>query len=293
MRLLALLLALTLLAPAASAWVAGPDRPHHADLAQTALGRLPPELRSILERERDAFRQGALDPDGIEHPDRGVHTFYHTYEPATGSGGGVYRVELSLHEATMALREGRPDAEVAYQMGFLAHFIADLAVPFHTANGLYEHELHEVYEHLAYDHRDAYSVAPTRVPREVADPSAYAKDVAAQSEALAKGLVEALEASGGAWSAEVERLTHEAAALAVDATADMLYTAYVRADASRPEPTFDAKMPLPGDLDDLGVGVRLLRDTHPFLVVAALLALAALAVGAVVVVKGRKGRSSG
>lgn len=288
MRLLGSLLALLFALPGAGAWVAGPDRPHHADLAEAALAALPARLRELIEGERDAFRRGALDPDGITDPEKGVHTFYHTYEPATGSGGGVYRVELSLHEATMALREGRPAAEAAYQLGFLSHFVADLAVPFHTADGLYEHEGHERYERLAYDHRDAYSVAPTRAPREVHDPGAYAKDLATQSEALAQELLDALDASNDAWSPEVQRITERTAALAVDAMADMLYTAYARADPSRPEPAFDAQLPVPGDLDDLGVSVRLLRDSHPVLVVATFLAVAALAAGAIVVAKRRR-----
>lgn len=274
--------------PGAGAWVAGPDRPHHADLAEAAFVGLPATLRGLLDGERGAFRRGALDPDGITDREKGVHTFYHTYEPATGSGGGVYRVELSLHEASMTLREGKPAAEAAYQLGFLSHFVADLAVPFHTANGLYELERHEGYERLAYDRRDTYSVAPTRAPREVHDPAAYAKALATQSEALARDLLDALDASSDAWSPEVQRIAERTAALAVDAMADMLYTAYVRADPSRPEPAFDAQLPVPGDLDDLGVSVRLLRETHPFLVVATFFSVAALALGVILIAKRRR-----
>lgn len=287
-RLLVSLFALALIVPGASAWVAGPDRPHHGDLAEAAIAQLPVEWRALLEGNRDAFRAGALDPDGITDPDKGVPTFYHTYEPGSGTGGGVYRVELSLHEATMAMRDGAPDAEVAYQMGFMTHFIADLAVPFHTTDGLYEDERHAAYEKAAYDHRAEYDVGPSRAPREVDDPAAYAKAVAAESSAMGEELVAAWDAAGGAWSPEVARLTERAATLAVDAMADMLYTAFARADPARPEPAFDADMPVPGDLDDLGVSVRLLRDAHPAIVVAFFAALAALAVGAVVVSKRKR-----
>lgn len=289
-RFLATLLALALLVPSASAWVAGPDRPHHADLAVAALEGLPPDLRALLEENLDAYRRGALDPDGITDAEKEVHTFYHTYEPESGTGGGVYRVELQLHEATMAMRRGAPPSQVAYDLGFLTHFVADLAVPFHTADGLYEDERHVPYEHAAYDHRADYEAHPTRAPQEVTDPAAYAKDLARRSAASSEALVRAIddaEATGG-WSPEVARLTEEATTLAVDAMADMLYTAYLRADPARPEPAFDARMPLPGDLDDLGVSVRLLRDTHPLVIVGAFVLVAAFAVAATFGIKRKR-----
>ena len=269
--------------------MAGPDRPHHADLAELAAERLPPEMREIIGAHREAFRRGALDPDGITNADAGVNTFYHTFEPGKGSGGGVYRVELSLHEAVVAMRGGAADEDVAYQLGFLTHFVLDLAVPFHTGEGLYDHEWHEAYEQAAYDHREEYDARPGREPQEVHDPSAYAKELAEQSAALADDLVSTLDASGGAWTPEARDIAQRTAALGVEATADLLYTALVRADPARPEPTFDAQMPLPTEPEDVGLSIRELRKHHPMLIVGFFAALAAVAVASVfALAKGRK-----
>lgn len=276
--LLPALLAATSFLPLSSAFVAGPDRPHHADLADLAAARLPAEWRAILASHRASFREGAIDPDGQLNASREVHTFYHAYEPKDGGGGAVYRVALSLHEATMALREGRSEAEVAYQMGFLTHFSADLAMPLHTAENLYDHEKHEVFEHAMYDHAAEYGVtAPSRPPQEVADVEAYAVALAERSAALGTRIDHALAATEGAWSPELRDIAAESTALAVEATADLLYTAFARADPTRPDPVFAAADPMPRELEDVGLSVPELRKHQPWvLVLVPVLALVAL-----------------
>lgn len=264
MRAAAGLLALLLLVPVAQGWMAGPDRPHHADIAVEASQRLPAEWRALLDAHRGSFRLGALDPDGVTNADKGVHTFYHTWEPGEGRGGGVYRVELSLHEATMAIREGKSDADVAYQMGFLTHFITDLAMPFHTADGLYDHAWHETFEQHAYDHRDEYGEAPAaREPREVEDVEQYAMEVARASAALAPRLLAALERTEGEWNDEARAVAREAHELAVQGAADVLYTAFAHADPARPAPVFEEDMPLPQEPEDVGLSIAEIRKHHP------------------------------
>lgn len=284
MRCLPALLVVLLLAPTAQGWMAGPDRPHHADLAEAAAGQLPEGWRAALLGQREALRKGAMDPDGILDPEKGVHTFYHTYEPADGGGGGVYRVGLSLQEATMAVREGKPAYDVAYQMGFLTHFIADLSMPFHTGADLYDDAWHERYEQLAYDRRAEYATMPSRAPQEVEDVEAYAIGVAQRSAALGESLVAALDASGGEWSPEARDLSEQIARHAVEASADMLYTAFARADPARPAPTFADDMPVPKEPEDLGLSVAELGRRYPWGVAAAGFALLAalVAVGAYV-----------
>ena len=265
MRPLPLLLPLLLLVPGAQGWVAGPDRPHHADIAEIAAERLPPEWRDVLLAEREAFRNGALDPDGVRDPETNVNTFYHTWEPGEQRGGGVYRVQLSLHVATMALRDGNATEEVAYQMGFLTHFVADLSMPFHTGNDIYDDERHASFENFAYDRRAEYADALSlREPREVQDVEAYMQDVAQRSAALAPRLLLALDASAGAWSPETRDVAAEAHALAVEATADLLYTAFARGDASRPAPTFEEDVPLPEEPEDVGLSLTEIRKRYPW-----------------------------
>lgn len=279
---LALLLPAAALPPPASAWVAGPTKPHHADLAVLAAERLPEPHRALLLRNLDAFRLGAMAPDGVVDPARGIHTFYHAYEPHDGGGGGVYRVKLSLREAAMALRVGAPEADVAYQMGILTHFVLDLSVPFHTGQDAYDHPLHERFEHAAYDHHAELPILAGAAVREVTDPEARAIALAEASSRLLPPLVQAMQApdaAEGGWSAETNRLAGEAATMGVDATADFLHTAFLWADPARPEPgPIDDEMPVPKDAEDLGLSPTELAKHHPWLLASAGFVLLAAAV---------------
>lgn len=281
MRLLTALAALCILAtPLAAAWVAGPTAPHHADLAVLAAERLPAPERDLLLRNLDAFRKGALDPDGVTDPSKSIHTFYHAYEPEDGGGGGVYRVQLSLHEAARALREGAPEADAAYQMGVLTHFTMDLAMPFHTGKDDYDNKWHEPFEKAAYAHRAELPIAPGGPPREVTEPKARAIALAQASARLAKPLVASLDAADAPWSPEAARIAGEAASLGVEATADFLHTAFLWGDPARPDPPpFHDEMPVPKDAEDLGLSLAELGRHHPFLLASGAFALAASLAG--------------
>lgn len=293
-RLVVPLVLLALACPSpAQAWVAGPDRPHHADLAVLAAQRLPEPERALIFRNLDAFRAGALDPDGVTDPSKNINTFYHAYEPHDGGGGGVYRVRLSLHHATMALREGAPEADAAYQLGVLTHFTLDLAMPFHTGADDYDHAWHESTEKLAYDHRGDLAIPPGGPPREVADPGARAVALAEASAALSDPLIAELDASGGAWTPGIARILGEAAALGVAATADHLHTAFLWADPARPapEPVHEGDLPVPRDAEDLGLSLTELWRKRPTLMLALVFSAAAalLSLGAYALARRRGG----
>lgn len=289
MRLLASLLALALLSPAASAWQASPELQHHADLAERAAHALPAELRALVERHRDEFRAGALDPDGVTDPAKNVHTFYHTYEPLQQEGGGLYQVQRTLHDAGMAMREGKPDAEVAYALGTMTHFVTDLAVPYHTADGRYDDEEHGPYETGAaqHQHRD---LVPSRAPQEVADVGAYMTDVATRSARMGDALAAAMERADGAWTEELEVRTRELEQLAIDAAADMMVTAYAMADPARAAPAFDEEQPLPTEPEDVGLSLKEQWRTNPHILVGGAVVLVALGIACVVALSRRRER---
>lgn len=289
MRLLVSLLASTLVLGSAAAWQAAPELPHHADLAERAAQHLPPEQRSLVMAHLEAFRRGALDPDGITDPAAEVHTFYHTYEPVEGDGGGLYQARLALHEAAMAMREGERDDEVAYRLGFLTHFVTDLSVPYHTADGFYDEEQHGPYETEAY-RRQHRELAPSRAPREIADTEAYLIDVATRSAAQAERLSAAWDAAEGAWTPEIDAITRDMEQLALDAAADMMVTAFALAEASRPAPTFDAEKPLPTEPEDVGLSLKEQWRTHPERLIAGAVVLVALGIASIVAISRRRER---
>lgn len=275
MRLLASLLAVVAVAGVAQGWQAAPELPQHADLGQRAALQMRPELRELIVAHPESFRAGALDPDGVTDPSKDVHTFYHTYEPVEGEGGGLYQVRLALHEASMAMREGRPNEEVAYKLGFLTHFVTDLAVPYHTADALYDHEQHGPYETQAHAHQSR-DLAP-RAPGEVEDVEAYMIEVATRSAAQGDRLVAAWEVNDG-WSPEVDAVTREMELLALEAAGDLMTTAFAMADPARPEPVFDAPRPLPTEPEDVGLSLKEQWRTNPEIVVGGGVALVALGI---------------
>lgn len=277
--LVPLLLATLACSPTAQAWVAGPDRPHHADLAVLAAQRLPEAERALIFRNLDSFRAGALDPDGVTDPSKNINTFFHAYEAKDGGGGGVYRVRLSLYHAATAIRDGAPERDIAYQLGVLTHFTMDLSMPFHTGDDDYDNRWHESTERLAYDHRADLRIVEGPAPREVEDPEARAVALAEESAAMAEALIAGLDASEGAWTPDTARILGEAASLGVAATADYLHTAFVWADPARPAPAkiHESEMPVPRDAEDLGLSMTELWRKRPALMWSLTFAAAAAA----------------
>ena len=289
MRVLVALVAALALMGAAQAWQASPELPHHADLAERAAQRLPADQAALVRANLDAFRRGALDPDGVTNPHADVHTFYHTYEPDDEDGGGLYQVKSSLHDAVVAMREGMSGEEVAYRLGHLTHFVTDLAVPYHTADGLYDHEQHGPFETEAHRHQHR-ELVPTRSPQEVTDVHAYMTDVAARSAAMGDRLVQAWSDADGAWSQEIDAIARELEQLSIDAAADMMATAFAMADPARPTPTFDEPRPIPIEPEDVGLSLQEQWRNNPTVVIGAGVVLAALGVAILVALSRRRER---
>lgn len=273
--LLAGTLLLATVAAPADAWTAGPDRPHHALLAEEAAARLPPAYTDLLARHAERFRAGALDPDGVTDPNLDVPVFYHVYDVETREGGGIHMALQALRDGARAMRENESDG--AYLLGVASHIVTDLAIPLHTSFDRLHADAHEPFERAAYDHRDELRSAPAREPRVVDNPGLYLENVSRRAASLAPAMEAALAEAGEArWSPALANVTSEAVALAVESTADLLFTALVRsADANDTLAAFDPEPWQPG----LNDRVEEATAANPVLVMAAA-AVAAFAVGA-------------
>lgn len=288
-----IVLALTLVAAGvaaapggAQAWVGQTPDTHHAQLAVLVAERLPEPHRSLLLEHREAFERGAYEPDA------NVHTFYHAYDVSDGGGGGLYEVEKAVYDATMALRDGAPPEEVAYRMGYVTHFSLDLSVPFHTASGLYDHDLHLKYEHSAQLFHDDMDLNATRAPQEVADVRATTLALAQASAAEAPALLASLEPEGLSWTPEARNITERVMQAGLDTTSDLLLTAFLRADPARPapEPTHLQHKPTVRDPADIGLGDGDIRRAIPWSG-ALMLAMGVLTLAAAVVIVAHRRRT--
>lgn len=287
------LLALTLLAAAAAAapgvaqaWVGQTPDTHHAQLAVLVGERLPEPLRSLLLKHREAFERGAYEPDA------NVQTFWHGYDVRDGGGGALYEVEKAVYDATMALRNDAPPEEIAYRMGYITHFSLDLAVPFHTGSGSYDHDLHLKYEHSAQLFQDELDLNGTRAPQGVADVRAAALALAHLSAAESPALLASLEPEGLSWTPEARDITERVLQAGLDTTADLLLTAFLQADPARPapEPTHLQHKPNVRDPTDLGLGDGDFRRAIPWSG-ALMLGLGVLSLAAAVVIVAHRRRA--
>lgn len=237
--------------PSAQAWVGGEGDTHHADLAEAAAARLPVEHRRLLEEHREAFRHGA------GYPDVDIQTFWHTYEPQDGSGGAAYEAERALYDAVVAMRDGSDPQEAAFRLGYLTHFVLDLSVPFHTGTDAYDNPWHLDYERAAYAAHPERNVAPARAPQEVDDAWGALVALSWASANRSEALIRALDTSGHPYPPEAAAITDEMVALGLEATADLLLTAFLQAAPSRPDPqpTYEAHRPTLAEPQDLGFGI--------------------------------------
>ncbi|HEU4401714.1 MAG TPA: hypothetical protein VFT43_06375 [Candidatus Polarisedimenticolia bacterium] len=97
-------------------------------MVQDALKVAPPALRHILTRYEKDLKRGMIDPS--KHEDEEVH-----FQNAEG-GRGLAASAVALKEAEIRglLEARRPFSRFAYEMGTLAHFVADVEFPLNASD---------------------------------------------------------------------------------------------------------------------------------------------------------------
>lgn len=133
-------LAALLMVSSARPWSA----PTHREVGLLALERLPADARPTTREERQAFRRGTVAPDRRGQPGwipPRQHVL-HRGDPARRSAEEpVQQLEAWLRRRTL-----RRDPEWWFQAGRLAHLVADLCLPLHTASHPEEGRVHSPFE---------------------------------------------------------------------------------------------------------------------------------------------------
>lgn len=234
--------ALLLLAlPPATPWAAEEHAPHHADLAIAAARLLPAHERALVMQHEEAFRRGANEPDLVTNP------VDHRYDPGDPSWGNAPTAARHAHDkAVEALRDGNAE-QAAYWLGFMTHFVLDVAQPMHSGGGwdAIANEWHADYEDAAFAHASEvdlptrHTVSAERAPEDVV------VETAKEAGALWATLRAGLDATRGEpWSDEVARLTAQALAIGIPAAAEAMHGAFVAADfaATSAPPAVDPEL---------------------------------------------------
>jgi competence ComEA-like helix-hairpin-helix protein len=100
----------------------------HRKLVSDALTRMPAAFAKRFMPFKESFLQGATDPDSL------LKDFQnHVFHVHTGFGDAMARFRELFQGIAGSLQRGDPDAQIAYQLGLFAHYIADLNQPLHTA----------------------------------------------------------------------------------------------------------------------------------------------------------------
>jgi hypothetical protein len=112
-----------------------------------AYGILPPDIRDTLVRYRRALMKGAV------YPDTTIKDFGNHYTLV--EDGRIHREDPLLNvvrRATHIKMRNLTGKELAFEMGIISHYIADLGQPLHTASTAGEKKIHSEMENDVKKH---------------------------------------------------------------------------------------------------------------------------------------------
>jgi len=112
------------IASTAQAWTAASDQRIAGKAAQLA----PNDLRVMIEKYNNEYQQGLTRAAEDEGSD------LHRYFVLSRSGRLRERIERETANVVSMIRSGKPMSQVVFNLGALAHYVADANNPFHVAN---------------------------------------------------------------------------------------------------------------------------------------------------------------
>ncbi len=215
----------------------------HKKITSDAYHIMPKAFREFLGETKTA--KPALKPlvDASVEPDTTLkdfqnHVFHiHGYK----MGNGPFKVEDLTKEIVEDIRNKAPRSQILQKMGWLAHYIADLAQPLHTGvatwEGIEEKSYHADCEKDGNDHIYEFGV--------YYDGATYVERISARMvyEALWANQyyasIETMYTSGKKWQ-ESRGVLAKCYSRAVNNVVDIWYSLWVRA-GGRPNPKTDSK----------------------------------------------------
>ena len=116
----------------------------HRKLTADAVRLMPEAFRNEFAGQKASCLKGSTDPDTL------IKDFTnHVYHPDGSMTDGLYRIQDLFKSSAELIRKGAEPDKVAYMLGLMSHYIADLNQPLHTAGSERnpdESEFHTRYE---------------------------------------------------------------------------------------------------------------------------------------------------
>ncbi|MBF0545321.1 MAG: helix-hairpin-helix domain-containing protein [Candidatus Riflebacteria bacterium] len=149
----------------------------HRKLASDALNRMPESFQKRFGQFKDDLLRGATDPDRV------LKDFQNHVYHIRGSG---HRLEATARMSEVfsliseKIAKGAPDKEIAYWLGIISHYVADINVPLHTAGAESdpnEDEYHAAFEKEVENHLSIIPIATITI-EPVTDPAMRLREMA-------------------------------------------------------------------------------------------------------------------
>lgn len=100
----------------------------HRKITADAVRLMPESFRNEFAGQKGHFLKGATDPDTL------IKDFMnHVYHPDGSRVDGLYRIQAIHGKAVELIRSSAGPEKIAYILGLMSHYIADLNQPLHTA----------------------------------------------------------------------------------------------------------------------------------------------------------------
>lgn len=116
----------------------------HRKITADAVRLMPESFRNEFSGHKSHFLKGSTDPDTM------IKDFAnHAYHPDGSHTDGMYRIIALFDKAGELIRTRESPDKIAYTLGLISHYIADLNQPLHTAGSERdpdESEYHSRYE---------------------------------------------------------------------------------------------------------------------------------------------------
>jgi hypothetical protein len=123
----------------------------HQKIAKEAFYALPKEYQKRLSPYLDEIIEGSTAPDRIYRDFDN-----HIYHVNGSKGKGPEKIREKYLEIVRLIQDKKPWRLIAFQLGVLSHYIADLNQPLHTATSKSENLFHSKYE------KDAEVIEPKK-----------------------------------------------------------------------------------------------------------------------------------
>jgi len=189
----------------------------HRKIVSDAVSYMPTEFQNRFIPFKALMMKGATDPD-TELKDFMNHVFH--VHSRTGHDS-VNRIRDLFQQAADQLRQGTQNREAAYTMGLLAHYVADINQPLHTAGSDGDAAESDYHSQFEKDIQSRMTKIPVPVPgeyRPVVDPAARVREMAEAASRYYERIGRAYRTGNNIF--DVEDIVNEQYAAAVRQVAD-------------------------------------------------------------------------